>query len=578
MSDTTVRIGTRRSPLAMWQAEYVQSRLEEEHPGLVVELVPIETRGDKILDVALSKVGGKGLFVKELEVALLEGRVDLCVHSTKDMPAELPEGLGLMAFPPRADPRDAFVMGGKGGIQGLPYGARVGTSSLRRQAQLLALRPDLEIVSVRGNIQTRMKKAQEMDLACVVLACAGIERMANEDRIGHRLHPDEMLPAAGQGILSIEARVKDERILQLIKPLDDPSARRAVTAERQFLKVLGGGCQVPIGAYATEEQGVLTLRGLVGQPDGTMLVRAVTQGPADEAHSLGQELGERVLGTGGRQILTSIGLGDSTSEVSSGRMKGRQVLVARDDAPDDPISLALQSAGAHVLGLPLMELDAPEDGAPLEAAVRHLENYDVIAFTSVAGVERFMDRLRAAGCDLRRVNASALFAAVGPATRVAMEACGMHVDVVGDGGGEKLAEAIQAAMKMDGKSVLFPRAAEGRSELADSLKEMGALVETVDAYRSVVRDDAGARVAKTFGQIRSTEKPVVVLTSPRRASVLAQALGDDSVQQLKAFQCVAIGETTAEAARLLPFADVRVAANATPKGVLHAVEDLISGS
>jgi hydroxymethylbilane synthase len=572
MSENIVRIGTRRSPLAMWQAEYVKGRLEEDNPGITVELVPIETRGDKILDVALSKVGGKGLFVKELEVALLENRVDLCVHSTKDMPAELPEGLGLLAFPPRADPRDAFVMGGHAGIQGLPHGARVGTSSLRRQAQLLSLRPDLEIVSVRGNIQTRMKKVAELGLECVVLACAGIERMADDDKIGHRLHPDEMLPAAGQGILAIEAREQDQRILELISRLDDPKTRRAVTAERRFLKVLGGGCQVPIGAYATEENGVLTLRGLVADPTGQLLIRAVVEGDPSKAEQIGQDLGQSVLGNGGRKILVQIGLGDSFALADSeGILAGRSIIVARDDAPDDPISLALQSRGAAVVGLPLMIFDEPADGAPFEAAIRHLSQFDVFAFTSTAAVERFVERMESAGVDLRQLRNEALVAAVGPATREALESHHVHVDVVGDGGGERLAEAIVASTDVQGKSVLFPRAEGGRRELADALESAGATVTVVDAYRSVIREDAVEKVSTTIDQASGGADPVIVMTSPRRVQVLKEALGASAKEKLARFQCVAIGDTTQKAAVELPFSSVTISAEPSALGIIDAV-------
>jgi hydroxymethylbilane synthase len=349
-NENLLRIGTRRSPLAMWQAEYVRDHLKESHAGLEVELVPIETKGDKILDVALSKVG-------------LNGDVDLCVHSTKDMPAELPEGLGLVAFPPRADPRDAFVMGGKGGVKELPYGARVGTSSLRRQAQLLAVRPDLEIVSVRGNIQTRMKKVEELGLACVVLACAGIDRMAAEDNIGHRFHPDEMLPAAAQGILSIEARLGDERVLDKLNVLQDPKATRAATCERAFLKTLGGGCQVPIAAYCTEsDDGTLTLQGMVADPSGRVLVRGTRQGPIDDPLGLGLALGHEVLGTGGRRILVQLGLGEGTLDAGGGELAGKSIIVARDEAPDDSMSLSLSARGAEVIPLRLMDLDEPDHG------------------------------------------------------------------------------------------------------------------------------------------------------------------------------------------------------------------------
>jgi hydroxymethylbilane synthase len=569
-----IRIGTRKSPLAMWQAEYVRDRLTEAHPGLVVELVPIETKGDKILDVALSKVGGKGLFVKELEVALLEGSVDICVHSTKDMPGDLPEGLGLVAFPPRADPRDALVMGGQGGLSSLPYGARVGTSSLRRQAQLLAVRPDLEIVSVRGNIQTRMKKVEELGLTCVVLASAGIERMAEASKIGHRFSPDEMLPAAAQGILSIEARLDDARTLALVRVLDDDGTRRAALAERGFLKTLGGGCQVPIAAYATEANGVMTLRGLVADPSGRVLVRGVREGPASEPAALGRALGEEVLATGGRRILVDVGLDVSTG--GGGALTGMTAVVARDDAPDDNISLALSARGAVVVPLRLMDLAAPADGAPLEAAVRALGTFDVFAFTSAIAVERFMHAMRTAGVDLRQAKPDAVVAAVGPKTRDALLEHHIHVDVTGDAGGESLAAAIRAAVNVAGKHVLFPRAEGGREELERALVDAGATVRTVNAYRHIPLTDAAARVDTALSRTSDAKVSALVVTSPRRVHTLCDALGDALTARLAGKSVIALGQTTAAALRERGIANVHVVDEASPASVAAALSVLVS--
>lgn len=306
----TLRIGTRRSPLALWQAEYVKAAILQHDNAVEVELVPIETKGDKILDVALSKVGGKGLFVKELEVALLEGQVDLCVHSAKDMPAELPANLDLVCFPPRADSRDALVLGGTGGVRALPLGAKVGTSSLRRQAQLLHQRPDLEIVPLRGNIQTRMRKVKELGLCCAVLACAGLDRMGEQDKIAHRLEPDEMLPAAAQGILAIEAREDDAFVRHCLSPLDDSLARRQALAERAFLARLGGGCQVPISAHCQQQGNELTLWGMVARPDGAEMVRVVGSMDIeqDDPRRFGDAMGQKILKLGAKTILAEMGL------------------------------------------------------------------------------------------------------------------------------------------------------------------------------------------------------------------------------------------------------------------------------
>jgi hydroxymethylbilane synthase len=306
----SLRIGTRKSPLAMWQAEHIKARLLAAYPDIEVELVGVETKGDKILDVALAKVGGKGLFVKELEQALLDGSVDLCVHSTKDVPAELPEGTALVAFPPRADPRDCFAApdgrGGRGGVMALPYGARVGTSSLRRQAQLLLRRPDLEIVPVRGNVATRLRKVDELQLSCVVLACAGLDRLAHGDAITHRFDVEEMLPAAGQGVLAIQARSHDDVVGPLLRFLDDATVRQTTLAERAFLRGLGGGCQVPIAAHAVVEGERLRLRGLVAHPTGRVVISAGCEGPVVDAEALGSALASDVRARGGEAILKEL--------------------------------------------------------------------------------------------------------------------------------------------------------------------------------------------------------------------------------------------------------------------------------
>lgn len=564
---TLLRIGTRKSPLAMWQAEYVRDELKKAHPGLEVELVPIVTKGDKILDVALSKVGGKGLFVKEIERALLDDEVDLCVHSTKDVPAELPEGLSLVAFPPRADPRDALVMGGEGGLAGLRKGARVGTSSLRRQAQILAVRPDVEIVSVRGNIQTRMKKVEELDLDCVVLACAGLDRMAAEDNIGHRFSVDEMLPAAAQGVLSIEARDADTDVLALLECINDPASERLCLAERAFLRTLGGGCQVPIAAHCTEDGGELTLRGMVANPDGSVVVRGVKKGDANDPEGLGRALGEDVLARGGRRVLVDIGLGADTAG-GDGALSDAVVVVARDNAPDDSLSQALTAQGARVLPLPLMHLDAPDDGAPLERAVRDLSKVDVLVFTSTASVERFFGRMKAAGSDLRSLPASALIAAVGPATRAALEDHHAAPDVVGEEGGDSLAEALKATLALDGRKVLFPRAQGGRDELVQALELQGAEVDLVDTHLSKVRPDVEAKVRNALQEValRDAQHKALLLTSPKRVQTLADAVDPKALPD--GLRLLALGPTTQAAAQEAGFVDVELCSSPTASGVV----------
>ena len=302
----SLRIGTRGSALALWQAEWVKSQLLGRQQELIVELVVIKTTGDKILDVPLAKVGGKGLFVKEIEEALLDGRADLAVHSVKDMPAELPEGLHLAAMPPREDPRDALISKNGAGLDKLPHGARVGTSSLRRAAQLLHLRPDLRIETLRGNVDTRLRKLKSEGLDAIVLAAAGLKRMELSQVISEYLEPERLLPAVGQGALGIETRTGDVFTNEIVESLVHQQTVTTVGAERAFLKRLEGGCQVPIGAYATLEGETLILTGMVADLKGVRLIRKEMRGDARQPEVIGERLAEVVLESGGGEILAEI--------------------------------------------------------------------------------------------------------------------------------------------------------------------------------------------------------------------------------------------------------------------------------
>ncbi len=300
-------VGTRGSALALWQTEHVVERLRAITPDLDVKVRTIKTQGDLVRDRALSQVGGEGLFVKEIENALLAGEIDLAMHSLKDMPTEQPEELILGAVLKRADPRDALVArDGVGNFAVLPLGARMGTSSLRRRAQLLAARPDLQVADLRGNVDTRLRKLCAGDYDAVVLAAAGLIRLGHADAIGEILPVDLMLPAVGQGALCVEVRADDEATRALIAPLDHLVTRQVTQAERAFLRCLKGGCQVPIGAYGEVSDGQLHLRGLVASLDGSRVVRDETRGPATEAAQLGTELAEQVLDAGGKTILEEI--------------------------------------------------------------------------------------------------------------------------------------------------------------------------------------------------------------------------------------------------------------------------------
>lgn len=306
MSPRRLRIATRRSELALRQAEHVQSRLQALHPGLEVTLLPVSTRGDRIVDRPLADVGGKGLFLKELEAAMQRGEAELAVHSMKDVPAELPEGMSLPAVLAPASPYDAFVSNHWDSLDELPRGARLGTSSLRRAAQLKHRRPDLEIVSLRGNVGTRLAKLDAGDYDAVVLACAGLERLGLGDRIRGAIPPEQCLPAIGQGVLGIELRSDDRATAARIAALDDPEVHRRVTAERAVNARLAGSCHLPIAAFAETRGTDMRLRACVGEPDGSRLIADECRGPAAEGERLGTELAERLLDAGAGEILAEL--------------------------------------------------------------------------------------------------------------------------------------------------------------------------------------------------------------------------------------------------------------------------------
>jgi len=306
MLEKTLKIATRQSPLALWQANYVKDRLQQQYPDLTVELVPMVTKGDVILDSPLAKIGGKGLFVKELENALLNKEADIAVHSMKDVPMQFPEGLGLAVICQREDPRDAFVSHSYRTFAELPQGAVVGTSSLRRQCQLKALRPDLNIRSLRGNVGTRLSKLDNGDYDAIILASAGLIRLGLADRIASFIDVEQSLPAAGQGAVGIECRTDDMQVQALLAPLADAETTYCVRAERAMNNHLQGGCQVPIGGYAVLQQGQLYLRALVGDIDGSRIIRAEGKSPVENAEALGVQIAEQLLAQGADKILQAI--------------------------------------------------------------------------------------------------------------------------------------------------------------------------------------------------------------------------------------------------------------------------------
>jgi hydroxymethylbilane synthase len=306
MKSDEIRIGTRGSQLALWQANWVKENLTAAHPGLTVSLVKIKTSGDKIQDAPLAMIGGKGLFVKEIEEALLDQRIDLAVHSIKDVPTEFPKGLHLSVITKREDPRDVFISKDGTPLKDLSKGAKIGTSSLRRQAQLLHFRDDFEIIPLRGNVDTRLKKLRTENVDGILLAYAGLKRMGFDKKITEIIPADVVLPAIGQGALGIETRIGDQEVEGRIQFLNDSESAVAVTSERAFLKKLEGGCQVPIAAFGRTVDSTFQIDGLVGMTDGKRLIRHHLEGPINEAESIGIRLAEILLNLGAKEILDEV--------------------------------------------------------------------------------------------------------------------------------------------------------------------------------------------------------------------------------------------------------------------------------
>jgi hydroxymethylbilane synthase len=542
-------IGSRGSQLALWQARWVQARLEALGEPSRIEI--IKTTGDKITDVPLSQVGAKGLFTKEIEEALIEGRIDLAVHSLKDLPTEMPSGLVLAAIPEREDPRDALI-GCR--LAELPQGAKVGTSSLRRAAQLHAARPDLRIESLRGNLDTRLRKLDQGQYEAIVLAAAGLRRLGWEARISELLDPELLCPAVGQGALAIETRDDGSRALEICRRLDHASTRAAVTAERALLAGLGGGCQVPIGCHATIEKGRMRVRAVVASPNGDRVVRLEKNGPAEEAASLGATLARELLAAGAREVLESV-YGPSP-------LLGVRVVVTRPKEQAGDLAAKLRALGAEVAELPTIEIQPSGDYAPLDRAVAAIDAYDWIIFTSANGVRAFAAR----GGGKSR----AKICAIGPGTRKAAEAMGLEVTLVpAEYVAESLVEAF-AGQNLSGLRVLLPRAAVARDVVPTELAKLGAQVDVVEAYRTGIPSSTAARAQEIFERRPRPEWITFTSSSTVRNFVAAAGL-----EALAGARIASIGPVTSATARRL---GIQIDVEATPYTTDALIDALVSAT
>ncbi len=565
-----LRLATRRSPLALWQARHVARLLEDAWPGLQVQLVTFTTQGDRMRHRPLPEIGGKGLFTAELEAALRAGEVDLAVHSLKDLPTDLASDLTLGAVLKREDPHDVLISRHGLSLDRLPPNPAIGTSSTRRAAQIRLARPDARILPLRGNVDTRIRKALDPQgpYDAIVLARAGVARLGREEVITQVLPFEVMLPAPGQGALAVQCRADDERVLALLVPLHDPETAAEVTAERAFLQALGGGCALPVAALGRVEEGRLTLTALYVAPDGTPY-RVQGQALMEDAEALGRELAEQVKTAVGRRQWavgsqqTAVGRGQSADGGRHSAVGGRQaagrglrVLILRPREGAREWAERLRQAGHEPVLYPTIRVAPPEDWGPLDEALHRLSRgeYHWLVLTSANGVRFVWDRLRALGL---QVPAQTRIAVIGPATARALRAQGREPDLMPP---TYVAEALADALDdVQGLRILLARADRARPALRDLLQDRGAQVDEVAAYRTLVAPP-------------ETPPPpvdVVVFSSPSTVQGFVQALRGRPFPENTRVVC--IGPITAQAAREAGLPVHAVAREYTLEGILEVV-------
>lgn len=482
LQNTRLVVGSRKSRLAMWQTEHVIERLQRAWPDVVLEIRTYTTEGDADLATALPEIGGKGVFTTRLEQALAAGEIDLAVHSLKDLPVDSGREFTIGAVASRLDPRDCLVARHAWTLDTLPRGAVVGTSSLRRQSQLLARRPDLSVKPIRGNVDTRVRRVLDGEYDAALLAAAGVTRLGLATHVTEWIPAEAMLPAPGQGALAVQCRTGDAATLRRLAAIDEPAVRAAVEAERGFLQRLGGGCSAPIAAYARVEEGRLCMTGVVASPDGRRLVRV--DGVAEDSGVLACRLAARALDEGAQSILTEFRARASPAGPAAGNgvLEGQRIVVTRARADAETLCGRLAALGATPICAPAIRIEPVGDLRPLDDVIAGFASFDWVVFTSAAAVDIFCRRWRQAGrtpADLRGVKV----AAVGPATARALAACGAQPDFVPD---EFVGDALADGLAIvPGHRVLLPRAEIARRETVEVLERRGATVVVVPIYRTV---------------------------------------------------------------------------------------------
>lgn len=557
----------------MWQTNYVAARLEAAWPHVRCEIHPFVTQGDRRLDSPLPEIGGKGLFTSELEAALHSHAIDLAVHSLKDLPVDDSPGLTVGAIPPRADVRDVLIAQPGVTLDSLPAGARVGTSSLRRQAQLAAYRPDLRVEPIRGNVDTRLRKVLAGDYAAAVMAAAGLARLGLEKHICAWLDLHIMLPAPGQGALGVQCRADDQALLALLARLDDPATRAAVIAERRLLKELGGGCSAPVAALATlDASGRITLTARVASLDGQSVRTVTVHGM--EPHAVAIDAAAQLSAQGATAILEEARRRTETrAPARAGQtaqpLTGQCVLITRAAEQASSLRTLLEAAGATVLLLPavqIMPLVADSTASPGPVTV--LDDVDFVVFTSANAVRVFVQMYPCAAQRLAAGGVVPTVVAVGPATRTALTEAGIPVQIIPT---QYAAAALPVALgDVAGKRILLPRSALGDTQLPESLRAGGASVIELALYTTVPTEPDAETVAAVLA---GPPPDYVIFTSPSTVTGLLHWLASDAVlaARVASATAVCIGPTTAQALAGTAWRHPIVAETHTAEGIVDAI-------
>jgi hydroxymethylbilane synthase len=553
MANKTLVLGTRTSRLALWQTRHVIARLQAAWPDLNCQERHFVTKGDVTLDRPLPEIGGKGLFTAELEQALHNGEIDLAVHSLKDLPVEEAAGLVIGAIPGRADARDVLVARNGWKLATLPPGAIVGTSSTRRQAQLLAACPALTIRPIRGNVETRINKVMSGEYDATVLASAGLQRLGLLELVSEWLPFTLMLPAPGQAALAVQCRVDDVTTLSLLAAIDDPDARAVTTSERAFLAALGGGCAAPIAAYAFVESGRITMEALVASPDGRRVIRLA--GNSDDPEALAAQLAQQVQEQGGNILL-------SPQSFALMPLHGRRIVVTRPAHQAQELCDRLRQSGAHPIAIPAIAIQPIAGNRALDEAIAVLHQYDWLIFTSANGVAVFWQQLAArqqffTGETLR-------VAAVGPVTAAALVERGIQPAVVPESfTGDALATSLG---DLRGRRVLLAQGLAARPNVAESLAAQGAIVTALPIYDTIPAEPDEVALAELAAGVEA-----VTFASGSAARFFAQAIAGRFPTLLAETVIACIGPSTAEVVRELGFRPAVVAEEHTAEGLTAAL-------